>query len=226
MRPLKKALASPTMHEYFGQVLAQLPACDAKGLEEWKHRATGMRIDEPLPPCSPGDEASLPIAEIITAHADEIPDKTPVFTGGEPHLAFDVTVKVNALLWLVFLVPILLVVLGAALAGRGARGFMRWSAATMLLGGLLAMMISILAGGWLLPLVHSESVHWHLGSDSGIFATEAGRQFTRQVVDSVAYVLDELFSPVLYISIGVCAFGVVLLVFSFLVGREPRQQFT
>lgn len=220
MRPLKQALRSDEMRAWLLEVVAHLPACDQQGRQAWRAQAGDHGGDWPA--CNPGvDEGTdqVQVAALIAARVDEIPDQTPVFEGDDFPVAFDVPRTLGGLAWLLFLAPALLIVLGAALAGNGSRGFLRWSGGSALLGGLLALAFSLIAGGLVMALVESDPAGWGLGDQAAFWSSEAGRIAAEQVKDMMELFVGDLMSPVQRLALIVSGAGLGLLLLSWLAGR-------
>ena len=226
MRPLKQALRSDAMRAWLLEVVSRLPACDEQGLQAWRERAAAGDHDGDWPACNPGvDEGTdqVQVAALIAARVDEIPDQTPVFEGDDLPAAFDVPRTVGSLAWLLFLAPALLIVLGAALAGDGARGFLRWSGASVLLGGLLALAFSLVAGGLVMALVESDPASWGRGDQAAFWSSDAGRIAAEQVKDMMELFVGDLMSPVQKLALIVGGAGLGLIVLSWLAGGGRRE---
>jgi hypothetical protein len=221
MRPLKAALASQEMTDYLKQVLVHLPACDEAGLERWKQRLVVRRHDKPLPACNPGDEAVEKRAEWTAAWMGQIPDEKPFFPGDHSHpVAFDAFRWVNSVMWLLFLLPALFIAIGAGFAGRGGKGFLRYSSGTLLAGGGFSWLLSGLASGWLFEALKRDPSQWSFGDNTQFLSTQAGQAFVKEMSATMGAVMNDLFSPVVTLSWIVCAVGAGLLALSFLVGRN------
>ncbi len=226
MRPLKKALVSDEMGAYLNQVLAQLPDCDAAGIERWKQRAISQRHEKPLPACNPGAEVIDQRSQWMTAWLGQIPDQKPMFAGhavSEP-VIFDALHWVNAAMWLLFLLPALFIAIGALLLRSDGRGFLNVSGGTILTGGIVSWLLSWLASGWLIAAVAQNPDRWMTGADARLFGSQAGRMFIRELSGTVGVFLDDLFSPVVTSALVVCGIGMGMLVLSFLLkDRRPEK---
>lgn len=221
LRPLRATLTSPVVERWARDVLTQLPPCDAAGLEGWRARLlVGTRGEGPPPACHPGDEVVTRAFAALHARAATLPGEVPLFRTGAPPLPFDWLPRSRGLLWLVFLAPALLVVLGAALVGGGARGFLGWSGGTVLAGGAVAAFLAWVAGAWFVPLLPWDAVPWQSGPQAALWSSEAGRVFAGQAMDMAADVLDPLFASVRTVGLVVGGVGLALALLGLLAGRR------
>ena len=221
MRPLKQALLHPALLDYLQNVLAKLPPCDAAQAQRWRDEALSGRLDhdKDLPPCHPGLEVTDRVAALVALHTDKIPDDLHVFADPEEMPSFDTIRSVHSFVWLLFLVPLLFIALGAHLAGRDGKGFLRWSGAAVLLTGLFSLLVAGAASGWFLPYIP-----WQPGNDGALWTSAAGRVFAQEIHTLIGGFLDDLFASVRTVSIVVSGVGAALVVGSFFARRAQPER--
>jgi hypothetical protein len=216
LRPLRAALESPVAEAWARDVLARLPACDAAQLEAWRARAlAGAQGDGPPPACHPGEEVVQRAFAALRAHTARMPAEQPLFEAAPP-APLDWVARSRGYVWLLFLVPALVIAVGAALAGRGARGFLGWSGGTTLAGGAIAAFLAWIAGAWFVPLLPWDAVRAGVVQDpqSALLTTEAGRVFASQLFEVTAQVLDPLFASVRTVALVVAGVGLAVALLS------------
>jgi hypothetical protein len=130
LRPLRRALTHPAVEGYLKAVLEQLPPCDPDQLEDWADAVDRDRDWLDFPPCVP-DPALVESAldawrwESVRGMDDEI----EVFSN--PRLPrglrrFGISRLVAMVSYGMFLVPLLILLLAALIAGCSTGGFFRW----------------------------------------------------------------------------------------------------
>lgn len=224
MRPLKKALQSDEMNAYLKQVLAQLPDCDAAGVEEWKQRAIAPRHEKPLPACNPGDELFEKRSQWMNAWLGHIPDQKPMFTTGQlsDPVVLDALHWIDSTMWLLFLLPAVLIAIGALLIRSDGRGFLGVCGGATLVSGISAWLLAWLASGWMITATGRNPERYLSGSKARLFGSEAGRMFVKQLSDSLGMFLHEMFSPAMTTALLVSGIGLGLIVLSRLLkDRRP-----
>lgn len=149
LRPLQAALQGDAMRAAIGRVLEQLPPCSAQELQRWQELVPGAEGEQDMPACNPGPEALAHSRAVLIAAAAELPDRMPLFEAGHAPTAFRVPAWLRACVWLAFLAPLLLLALGAWLAGREAAGFWSWFGGIALSAGALVLLVIWIAGGLL-----------------------------------------------------------------------------
>jgi len=226
MRPLKAALSSAEMSTYMRQLVSNLPACDEKGIAEWKAKVSSASGSKRWPACNPQvQEADEQVDKLIAARVAEIPDSRPLFETGEMPVPLDVSRSMSSVAWLLFLAPALIIALGALMAGSGTSGFLRYSGGTILAGGLVSLLLVSAAIGGLTGMLASDPASWGSGSDTEFWQSETGRIAAAQVRRTMEAVFVRMFEPVRTMSFGVGAVGLVLVILSFLGGRRKTESF-
>jgi hypothetical protein len=153
---------------------------------------------------------------------DDIPDEVDAFE--DVHfLPFDIPKAIALLSYALFLIPAVFILIGALIAAHSKSNFLRWSGASVFLGGLPALLLSLFAKHvslWALEFApYSHRGTW-------------GRGFTPELQDLIldkagwipAMIIDKLFSPVVAVAGVVCLIGVVLFALSFAVDDGARSR--
>ena len=220
LRPLKQAFNHPAMERYITQVMEKLPVCDSGQLQTWEQAIQHQGHYDSLPPCRP--EAGLnssAIAFVRSYFTHDIPDEVNFFQSNHfPYHKVNIAKTVMSFTYLLFLLPVLFIVLGALVAARCKSHFFRWSGAVTMIGGGLALGLATLVKQ-IIPWsarfnpgqYSSHWLHWndvigdHLGSIILVF--------TRHLV-----------APVIAVAGAVCVVGLLLFAFSFTFNREPEAK--
>ena len=215
MRPLKKALQSPEIDDYLLSVLKNLPPCDQAGLQQWA-RAAEEGIDQAdLPACQPDlaqAQAALKLRQGRVA--SDIRDEIPIFE--DVHFPrMGVTAVATTVVYSLFLIPAFFILIGSAIAARSRESFFKWSGASVLTGGLLALIAAGLARNS--AALITRYAHWTQGSE---WSTGLGPLVLEKTRWAASLVLQQLFSPVLSVAGAVCAVGLILFALSFMTRPE------
>lgn len=215
-RRLKEAFAHPSFREYVAAVLAQLPACTPEDFKAWEEAGRRKDKNHDLPPCNPGEGIVDMAVSTVIAELDEVPDEETIMRKSEIPSGFNAARTVNAVMWFLFLIPAIVILLGAAIAGKGRAGFLLWAGATTLAGGLVTLMISGIIGEVMLAAMQMDPSHWNWEQHGRFWTTEPGRLVAGRVADIVSLVVEHIFDPVTTIALVVSGVGAVLLVLGFL----------
>lgn len=226
MRPFKAVFSHPAMERWISQVMDNLPACSAGQVLDWERLLiNGSHYGSP-PPCRPDAAQKITAVSYIRSEiTQEIPDQVNLMKNAHfPHNRFNVARTVRSFTYLLFLIPAVLIALGALVAARSTSHFLRWSGAATMVGGGLVLALSSLVKGvipWAMrigPVNYSSAwTHWQ-----DIFSDHMG---------GLALVVSRHFiSPVIAVAGAVCVVGLLLFAFSFTFTREtpvktqPPQQ--
>ncbi len=220
MRPLKMVFSHPTMERWLSQVMENLPVCSSGQAQDWEQIMLNESPNDVLPPCRPDAAQKIAAISSIRSHIiREIPDQVNLMKDAHfPHNRFNVARTVRSFTYLLFLIPAVLIAVGALVAASSKSRFFRWSgAATMIGGGLVLAMSSLLKGviPWAMrigPVNYSSSwTHWQ-----DIFSDHMG---------GLALVVSRHFiSPVTAVAGTVCVVGLLLFAFSFTFTRETTAK--
>ncbi|MBU4268381.1 MAG: hypothetical protein KJ808_05985 [Acidobacteria bacterium] len=220
MRPLKAVFNHPTMERWLSQVMEKLPPCSASQAGDWERFLLKENRYDPLPPCRPMAGQQTTAIALIRSHITrDIPDQINLSENTRfPHHRYNIAKTVMSFTYLLFLIPVVFIVLGALVAARSKSHFLRWSgAATMIGGGLVLAMSSLVKGviPWAMrigPVNYSSSwTHWQ-----DVFSDHTG---------GLALVVSRHFiSPVIAVAGIVCVVGLLLFAFSFTFTRETAAK--
>ena len=215
MRPLKKALQSPEIDDYLMSVLKNLPPCDQAGLQQWARAAEESIDGADLPACQPDlaqAQAALKLRQGRVA--SDIRDEIPIFE--DVHIPrMGVTAVATSVVYSLFLIPAFFILIGSAIAARSRESFFKWSGASVLTGGLLALIAAGLARNS--AALITRYAHWTQGSE---WSTGLGPLVLEKTRWAASLVLQQLFSPVLSVAGAVCAVGLILFALSFMTRPE------
>lgn len=230
MRPLKKALNHPVIDEYAESVLAKLPECDTQQAEEWSNEIERIRDRwsddinlEKLPACRPDIETGrLYLAELRKEWMEDIPDQVDVFEYSDFHgTPFGINIGRASISFsfLLFLIPAVFILLGAAVAASNRTEFYRWIGMTVLIGGLLALGTVFLT---------TEVFHvgefpfywdWHSCHDLSI----SQFRFIRHLGLNISEWIQPFFTPVREVSEVTAILGLLIFALTFLVTPVRRK---
>jgi hypothetical protein len=212
---LKDAFRHPALREYIADVIGQLPDCTPEDFAEWDRVIQSKEENKDLPACNPGAGIVGMAVSTVVHELDDIPDQELIIGKSEVPAGFNFARAVSNVLWLLFLIPGALILFGALIAGRGRAGFLLWSGATTLTGGLTTLMISSLMGDVVLAALQMDPAHWNWEQHGKFWTTEPGRLVASRMADMVSLVIEHVFDPVTTIAAVVSALGVILLVLGF-----------
>jgi hypothetical protein len=221
LRPLKEALLHPEMDLFLEKTLENLPPCDERGLQAWSdYVAAGWRHRE-LPACRPDMTlAKTVLSEARARAANDIDNEVEVFEGVHhfPFLPLGLSRTITLLSYFLFFIPAAFIFLGALIAASSPASFCRWSGISILVGGIPALVLSLFTKYLSLWAIQSAPFSWHdrWASDLGDLVLEKLGWIPERVI-------DQLFSPVIWVALFVCLVGVVLIALSFSVRDKARK---
>jgi hypothetical protein len=217
LRPLKKALFDPEFEKYLLQMMENLPPCDEHGLRQWQTIAAGDEWFE-APACRPDMNSAR---TVLLLKRDEfvrvIPDEVEVFSGIR-YVPFGAVRLITMLSYFFFFVPLVFILIGAAVAADSFGSFLRWSGLSILIGGLVALGLAFfvknfaMLGIGLAPMTQPD--YWI--SDLQGLVLEKTRWIPMMV-------MDRLFDPVMTVAGVVSVCGLVFFVFG-LIARGGRKK--
>ncbi|MFH1531467.1 MAG: hypothetical protein ABIK09_12135 [Pseudomonadota bacterium] len=222
LRPLKAALTSAPMRTWLNDVLAQLPVCDAAGMERWDLAVRRIGKNKRLPPCNPGVSLNAVAIQTVIDGMVEFPDEvSPIDEKDLPH-GLNTLQVANKVLWVAFLVPLVLLLIGAAICSSKLGGFLRWAGIGTLFGSLSALILVWSTRGLIATAVTMDPAQWHIPKDTPFWTSEASQALARRVMDLTSFLLEKLFEPVVTTGLVALAAGAILLGLSFLPKDEGR----
>jgi hypothetical protein len=223
LRPLKKALLDPEMDRFLEATLERLPVCDERGLAAWQELAAGGGVRRRLPACRPGEiVVSDVLLQVRTRAVARIDDEVPVFENVGPRVFFrsGIARPVAAMSYALFLLPALFIFLGALVAASSPAGFLRWSGFSVLAGSLPVLVFAWLIKRFSLWAIAGGPWAWH-----SRWSSELGDLVLVKLRWIPLRIVDQLFSPVIYVAAVVAVVGVVLVALSYSVHhRAPAPK--
>ena len=227
LRPLKKVLKGEAITLYIEEILTKLPPCNDDELRIWQESAIQGEIFKNLPACRPVDlkEATSIFQIEFRKGVGDIPDEINIFQRVPvmPY-EYDVGQTVVSLTYILFIIPIFFIGLGALIAATSKSSFLRWSGAATLVGGLFSLGIASFAKGiipWAMKFSHYN-----------YFDTRLEELVFEKTGDLMLIIVDKLVTPVIALSGIICIIGVLIFAFSFTITSkkeviksvEPEQQ--
>jgi hypothetical protein len=225
LRPLKDALLHPDVEAFLEKTLANLPPCDERGLQEWADFAASAGRHHELPACQPDPAvAKIALHEARARVVNDMDDDFQILEDfhGFTFLPLGLSRTITLLSYFLFLIPAAFIFLGALIAATSPASFCRWSGASILVGGVPALLLSLFAkyaSLWAIQAAPYASWRDRWASDLGDLVLDKLRWIPERII-------DQLFSPVVWVALFVCLVGVVFIVVSFSVrdkASKPQQ---
>jgi hypothetical protein len=221
-RPLKRALQHEGIEREFMNILDQLPPCTVAQQEIWDGTVFDQYHDDhiSIPACKPSAETIRESLQTMRHDIEEdIPDEVDIFENVDyfPR-GLSISKVVVSLTYLLFLIPIAFIFLGSIIAAPSKTGFLRWSGASTIVGGLSALLLALFAKNvtnlfvYNLPYEYSSNIPFDIGE---IIFDNLGGMFN--------VIFDKLFSPVIAVAGTVCVVGVILFALSYAFTVETRS---
>lgn len=224
LRPLKEALLHPEVDLFLEKTLQNLPPCDERGQKAWSDLVTaGVRHHE-IPACQPDPAmAKQVLREARARAANDMDNEFEVMEGVHnfPFLPLGLSRTITLLSYFLFFIPAAFIFLGALIAASSAAGFCRWSGASILVGGIPALLLSLFAKYVSLWAIQAAPFSWHdrWTSDLGDLVFDKVRWIPERII-------DQLFSPVVWVALFVCLVGAVLIALSFSMRESAKKTLT
>ena len=215
-RPLKVALSGEVLRETITKVVEGLPKCDKQGFEDWRHAILSNKHDVNLPPCNPGGSVTGGSIDLVLSRTAHMPDQVSVFKEGDIPWGVNIPGMLDRFIWILFVVPVLLVLAGAAVADSSLKGILRWSGGTALVSGAIPLLTSSIAQAAVLTFLEVDPRWWDFGQKTRFWSSEASQILARRITGLVELVVENLFSPVTSIAAVVCVVGLFAIGLSFL----------
>ncbi len=220
LRPLKTALTSTPMRTWVTDVLGQLPACDAAGLKRWGLASQRMGKKKLLPPCNPGVQlGAMPVQTVIDGLV-EFPDQVAPLKGHKAPRGLNVLQTTDRFLWVMFIVPLILLVIGAAIASTKGGGFLGWLGIGTLFGSFGTLLTAWTTQGLVIAALAVDPSLWTTPKNTPFWTSEVSLPLGRRIADFTSMMIDRLFDPVVMTAWIVAAVGAVLVGLSLLVRDE------
>jgi hypothetical protein len=216
LRPLKTAITSGPMRTWLDDVLGQLPACDPAGVERWQLAVRRLGKAKQLPPCNPGISMNSIAVQTVIDGMVEFPDQVSPIQEKDLPSGVNALQVANEALWVLFLVPLILLIIGAAICSTRLAGFLRWLGIGTLFGSLSALILAWSTQGAIAAALAMDPAQWHLPKDTPFWTSEASQALARRAMDLTSFLLEKLFEPVVTTGWIVLAAGAIVLGLSFL----------
>jgi len=222
LRPLKGALLHPEVTAFLEKTLQNLPACDELGLREWSDLAAAGGRHHELPACQPDPAVAKVVLDEARARVvSDMDNDLEVFEGVHnfPFLTFGLSRSITLLSYFLFIIPAAFIFLGALIADSTPAGFCRWSGVSILVGAVPAFLLSLFAKTislWAIQAAPFSSWHDRWATDLGDLVLDKIRWIPESII-------DQLFSPVIWVALFVCLVGAVLIGLSFSVRRGKER---
>lgn len=216
---LKAALSSKGMREYLASLIGHLPPCADRQADEWARLTSRGVGTAPVPACNPGvTEENL---SLVAFHLQDFPDKVPLF---ENRLDYperlDVLATVRGLLWLLLLVPVIVILLGASIFSGTLSGTLRASAVAGLFAAFTSVMGMFAVRGAAVVFATVDPTRLARLNASPFWSGDAQQVLARHLARLAGIVVDRVFSPVSDVALFTAIAAIALLGLSFLVARR------
>jgi hypothetical protein len=207
LRPLKDALLHPEVSLFLEKTLENLPPCDERGLNAWSELMTvGVRHHE-LPACRPDMAVAKTVLDEARARTvNDMDNEFEVFEDVRhfPFLPLGLSRTITFLSYFLFLIPAAFIFLGALIADSSPAGFCRWSGTSILVGGIPALLLSLVTKYFSLWALQSAPFSWHdrWASDLGDLVLDKVRWVPERIIDQLFSRHLVLFSPEVLIALS------------------------
>jgi hypothetical protein len=187
----------------------------------WAELALGDIRRHEIPACQPDLEtAKTVLTEARRRAVDEMDDRIEVFEGVRsfPLLPFGISGTITFLSYFLFLIPAAFIFLGAIIAASSPASFFRWSGVSVLVGGIPTLVLALATKFFSLWAIKAAPFfeHDYWASDLGDLVLNKLRWIPERIV-------DQLFSPVVWVAAIVCVAGAVLYALSFTVRNNAQK---
>ncbi|HUU38120.1 MAG TPA: hypothetical protein VMW46_07950 [Candidatus Desulfaltia sp.] len=221
LRPLQTALLHPEVDRFLEETLKNLPPCDERGRMLWGELAMGDIRRHQIPSCQPDLEtAKAVLAEARRRAVRDMDDRIEVFEGVRsfPLLPFGISGTITFLSYFLFLIPAAFIFLGALIAASSPASFFRWSGVSVLVGGVPTLLLALATKFFSLWAIKAAPFFEH-----DYWASDLGDLVLNKLSWIPERIVNQLFSPVVWVSAMVCVVGVVLYALSFTVRDNARK---
>jgi len=216
LRPLKAAITSGPMRAWLDDVLGRLPECDAAGLERWDLAVRRLGTHKRLPPCNPGTRMNAVAVQTLIDGMVEFEDRVAPLEEQDLPPGLNALQVAHEALWVMFIAPLILLIIGAAICSTSPGGFLRWLGIGTLFGSFSALLLAWSTRGVMAAALAMDPAQWDLAGDTPFWTSEASRALALRIMDLTSFTLEKLFEPVEATAWVVVAVGAVLLGLSFL----------
>ncbi len=216
LRPLKAAITSGPMRTWLEDVLAQLPECDAEGAKRWDLAVRRLGKQRQLPPCRLEVNLNPLAIQTVIEGMVEFPDEVAPIQEKDLPPGINALQVASEVLWVMFVVPLILLIIGAAICSTKLGGFLRWLGIGTLIGSFGALMAVWSTQGAIAAALAVDPSRWQMSKTTPFWTGEASRALARRFLDLTSFMLERLFDPVVTTGWIVLAIGAILVGLSFL----------
>ncbi|MFB0564376.1 MAG: hypothetical protein ACETWK_01690 [Candidatus Aminicenantaceae bacterium] len=218
--PLKSAFFHEESIQYLKVLIQNLPPCDYEEEEVWERAEDGESELFTLPPCRP----DMALAEkIIRDEFDravvDMPDEVEILRGVR-FVPFGISRTVTLLSYSFFIIPAVLIFIGALIAATSASSFFRWSGISFFVGGLIPLILSLFVMNITPLAIKLAPYSWW----SETWTTDLQELILEKTSWIHIRIVDHLISPVATVAGIVCIVGVALFVISFIVRGKKKAE--
>jgi hypothetical protein len=215
MRPLKVALTSAAARNYFQSILDQLPICDDAELERWKGLVLHDQREE-LPACNPGTPIPAGALDLVMARATDVPDRIPVLEDARMPWRANYARFAGRLVWLAFLLPIILLLVGGGIVAVSRAAFLGWTGVTLIISGAIPLFTNAVIEETVVANIIIDPNHWDYLSRSPFWTSKASHAMAARIADIAGDVVNQLLNPVSTVAMTVAVIGLFILVLAFI----------
>jgi hypothetical protein len=215
MKPLKEALTSTAARNYFQSILDRLPICDHDELERWKGLVLHDRRNT-LPACNPGTPIPAGALELMMARVTDVPNTIPVLEDARMPWGTDYIRLAGRLVWLAFLLPIILLLVGGGIAAVSRAAFLGWTGITLIIGGAIPLFATAVIEEVVVAGLKIDPSHWDYLARSPFWTTKASHAMAARIADIAGEVVSQLLDPVGTVAMTVAGIGLFILVLAFI----------
>ncbi|MFW6131805.1 MAG: hypothetical protein ACOC5F_04320 [Candidatus Aminicenantaceae bacterium] len=218
LRPLKEIFYQEKIDLYLLKILEKLPSCDDEDNIAWLNIAEYGLNGKELPACNPDVKTAKEVLTTWRVDAiDDIEDEIEIFEDAN-FLPFGISRTITVFSFFTFIIPAIIILIGALIAATSPASFCRWSGLSVFIGGLPALIISFFAKRftmWVLSFVpYSYSASW-------------GSELSDLILEKMSWIpvriVDHLFSPVIQVALIVCVVGIVIFALSYMLRDRQKR---
>jgi hypothetical protein len=211
LKPLKNILKHAEFSDFISNVANELPVCSESAPITWEFSKNQFDFSGNPPACRPSESQLTAFLADLHHHIDtEIPDQLEVFKNGKKLPGgIDFSQMIVSLTYILFFLPLLLIVGGAWLSANDRIQFFRWSGVSIFIGGGLA---------WLLAAFITRGTSWMAytilfnNPSQSTYLNELFLDKVGEVVLTAARILIDQVSSVAEV---VCIIGIIVFALSF-----------
>jgi len=220
LQPLKNALLHPEVDNFLRATVQNLPPCDKQGEQRWQQLVSKTYDRHGWPACRP---SLMTAEEVMRAERREamndMPNEIEAFEDVRAlrFFPFGFSRTIHLLSYLLFLIPVAFIFLGALIAASSPSSFFKWSGVSVFIGSLPVLLLSLFAKHLSLWAIKFGSFSW-----DDRWSTELHDLIFDKLGWISSRIIDVLLSPVIAVAGVVCVIGIVLFAVSFSVRNSSK----